>query len=487
MNSIGATLSSLATLVKGQVVGASETLVVDVTHDSRAVESGSLFVAIRGFSADGHAYIDQAINSGASAVCVEDQITDCPVPQLIVDNSRSVLGLLAAEVHGRPSGRLRIVGITGTNGKTTVAHLLESIASTAGLVAGRIGTTGASIAGIPVALPRTTPEASDFQRLLAAMVADEVDIVAAEVSSHAMTLDRVVGVEFEVVAFTNLSRDHLDFHGDMDSYFAAKAKLFERAERAVINVDDPRGDELIRLTPAASLRVGVDVRASDVELATSHTRFRLMALERSEPVRLPLAGDFNVSNALVAAGCAMQLGIDIESIVAGLESVEQIPGRYELVAGGSSATVVVDYAHTPEGVAKVIATARATGVGSVIVVLGAGGDRDQSKRAEMGTAAAAADRFILTSDNPRSESPMAIIDDVRAGVPEGVVDLAVEPDRRRAIGLALAGARAADTVLVLGKGHEQGQEIAGRVLPFDDVAVVAEELAKVKGTSCSHY
>ena len=478
----------LAALAGGMVIGDASVGISDVVHDSRSAAPGALFVAIRGLITDGHRFVDQAVEGGASAICVEQQVDHCPVPQIIVDDSRANLGLLAAEVHGRPSTQLRVVGITGTNGKTTVAHLLESIVIAGGVVAGRIGTTGASAAGRSLPLARTTPEASNLQRLLALMVEAGVDVVAAEVSSHAMALGRADAVSFAVAAFTNFSQDHLDFHGDMESYFAAKALLFDerRVQRAVINVADPYGARLAGMIDLPVLAIGTEVLATDIALEPAGTRFRLVTPPGSSPVRLPLAGEFNVSNALIAAGCALELGFDLDAIVGGLESVGQIPGRFEIVPAKSNLTVVVDYAHTPDGVDTVIDTARALATGKITVVLGAGGDRDRSKRAAMGRAASRADRFVVTSDNPRSEQPDEIIADVREGVVDGSTDLIVESDRRAAIRGALASASDGDMVLVLGKGHEQGQEVDGRVLEFDDRRVVAEELALIEGAPCSH-
>ncbi|NNC41562.1 MAG: UDP-N-acetylmuramoyl-L-alanyl-D-glutamate--2,6-diaminopimelate ligase [Acidimicrobiia bacterium] len=487
MSSHPISVGDLALLTGGDVTGERGVEITDVVHDSRSAGPGALFVAIRGLQTDGHRFVETAIANGAAAVCVEEPAAGCGVPQLVVDNTRANLGLLAAEVHGRPSSTLRVVGITGTNGKTTVAHLLESIASTAGVVAGRIGTTGASVAGKELPLARTTPEASNLQRLLASMVEAGADVVAAEVSSHALTLGRVDAVQFELAAFTNLSQDHLDFHADMDDYFSAKALLFDshRTRRAVINCEDPWGERLAGMIDVPFLAVGELVKAADIVLEASATRFRLVTLQGEAQVVLPLAGEFNVSNALVAAGCAIELGIDLGRVVAGLEAVDQIPGRYEIVQGPEPFLVVVDYAHTPEGVESVVATARATCKGSIAVVLGAGGDRDRSKRPAMGKAASAADRFFLTSDNPRSESPAEIIEAVRAGVETASVELVVEADRRTAIRLALESAGPGDTVLVLGKGHEQGQEIDGRILEFDDRKVVAEEIALMEEAPCS--
>jgi UDP-N-acetylmuramoyl-L-alanyl-D-glutamate--2,6-diaminopimelate ligase len=474
-------LGELAALAGGRLRGDPATVVSDVTHDSRASGPGVLFVAVRGFSVDGHRFVAAARAAGAAAVCVEEDPGD-EGATLVVADTRAAMGPLAARVHGEPSRHLQLVGVTGTNGKTTTCHLVESIASAAGRQPAVVGTVGARIAGEAVAVARTTPEAADFQRLLARMVAAGVGVAAVEVSSHALSLGRVAGSRFAVAAFTNLTQDHLDFHADMEAYYEAKASLFVPglAERAVIWVDDPYGARLAAQTTLPVLRVGrgaeADLRAADVSLRLDGSSFTLAGAVTTRPVHLRLAGAFNVANALVAAGIASVLGIGADSIAAGIEALARVPGRFELVETGRDCTVVVDYAHTPDGVSAVIGTARTlVGGGRVIAVVGAGGDRDRAKRPLMGAAAAAADLAFITSDNPRSEDPLAIITEVVSGAAAGPAEVRVEPDRRLAIRGALAAARAGDVVLILGKGHETGQDFAGRVLPFDDREVAREE------------
>lgn len=472
-------LSALAERIHGRVLGA-DVDIGDVTHDSRTAGPGDLFVAIRGFETDGHAFVGQAVAAGATAVAVEDPVATT-VSQLVVADTRAAIGPLAAAVHGDPSHRLAVVGVTGTNGKTTVTHLVESIVGAAGLTAGVVGTVGARVAGTPVAVPRTTPEASDLQRLLTDMLEAGVDVAAIEVSSHALALGRVDGTRFAVGAFTNLMQDHLDFHADMDAYFAAKRRLFDpdMVEHAVIAVDGEAGRAL-----AASVEVPVtttavdadaDLRAEGVEASITGSEFTVQAPEGSYAAFIPLPGAFNVANAMVAVGIARRLGIDPGAITAGLASVGIIPGRFEPVRAGQAFGVIVDYAHTPDAIAAVVGAARDLVTGRVIAVVGAGGDRDRDKRPAMGTAAASAELVVITTDNPRSEDPAAIMDAVVAGVPADA-DVITEPDRRTAIRTALANAGAEDLVLILGKGHEQGQEIAGSVLPFDDRVVAREEL-----------
>jgi UDP-N-acetylmuramoyl-L-alanyl-D-glutamate--2,6-diaminopimelate ligase len=475
------TLGELAALTGGRVIGDPATPVVEVAHDSRAAGPGVLFVAVRGFTIDGHRFVAQARAAGSPAVCVEEDPGDGG-PALVVPNTRAAMGPMAARVHGDPSHHLRLVGVTGTNGKTTTCHLVEAIAAAAGLVPAVVGTVGARLAGVEVPVARTTPEAADFQRLLARMVSARVQVAAVEVSSHALALGRVAGSRFAVAAFTNLSQDHLDFHADMEDYFRAKASLFrpDLAAQAVIWVDDPYGERLAGATPLPVVRAGrspgAEVTASAVELRLDGSAFVLSVPGGRVPVRLRLAGDFNVANALLAAGIATALGIGPDTIAAGIGALARVPGRFEVVATGKDCTVVVDYAHTPDGVAAVIGTARSlVGRGRVIAVVGAGGDRDRAKRPLMGAAAAAADLAVITSDNPRSEDPAAIIREVLAGTAGGRAEVRVEADRRLAIRGALQAASAGDVVLILGKGHETGQQFADRTLPFDDREVAREE------------
>lgn len=472
-------LGDLAGLVDGTVTGDETIAITAVEHDSRRCAPGSLFVAIRGFTVDGHRFIDQAVLKGASAVCVEEPVSTS-VPQIVVAETRSVLGPLAAAVMGHPSSHLDVVGITGTNGKTTVSYLLEAIATAAGKRSGIIGTVGAHIAGEAVPLERTTPEATELQRLLARMVDDQVRIVAMEVSSHALALQRVDGVTFHTVAFTNLTQDHLDFHGDMTEYFDTKAMLFsaDRARRAVIWTDDPHGRELAKRTRLPVLRVGrsegCDVRIVDEDVTVAESRCLLATPDGEARIVMAIGGAFNVENAAIATGCALSLGLPLEAVTNGLGHFAGVPGRFELVSGDADLSVIVDYAHTPDGVRVAVEAARGASEGRVIVVMGAGGERDHAKRPLMGAAASSADLVIVTNDNPRSEDPRSIADQIESGIrgPE----VRIELDRRRAIADAIHAGRPGDVVLVLGKGHEQGQDFGDRVIPFDDRVVAREVL-----------
>ncbi|MFP5331854.1 MAG: UDP-N-acetylmuramoyl-L-alanyl-D-glutamate--2,6-diaminopimelate ligase [Acidimicrobiia bacterium] len=470
MPSTGERLSTLAALIGSEVVGADDPTIIDVTHDSRQVGRGSLFVAVKGFTSDGHRYLDQAIANGAVAAIVTEQV-DLPIPTIRVADARRVMGPVAAAVHGHPSRRLAVVGVTGTNGKTTVTHMIHHILSEAGSTVGLVGTIHTRIGQDAIPAVHTTPEAPDFQRLLAHMVDRGADAVAVEVSSHALSLGRVDATWFEVVAFTNLSQDHLDFHGDMESYFAAKASLFDpsRAARGVIWVDDSWGARLADAVSIPVRRVGTvgDLSVSVVAEDLTGSVVDLNWGAGSSRVRVPMAGRFNVENAAVAAMVCLELGIASENVARAIETLPGVPGRFERVSGDDPIGVFVDFAHTPDGIAEVISTLRALVAGRIIVVVGAGGDRDRKKRPLMGRAASAADAVIVTSDNPRSEDPDAIIDAVMEGISPGTNAVRIT-DRREAIIHAVGMATDGDAVVILGKGHERGQEIAGFRHPFDD-------------------
>jgi UDP-N-acetylmuramoyl-L-alanyl-D-glutamate--2,6-diaminopimelate ligase len=437
-------------------------------HDSRAVEAGDVFCCVTGAHHDGHDHAPAAVAAGAALLVCERPL-GLGVPELRVRSVRAAMGPIAAALVGHPSERLEVVGITGTNGKTTVAHLLAATLEAAGRSCGVIGTLTGT---------RTTPEAPELQDRLATLADDGTRAVAMEVSSHALDLHRVDGTRFRVAVFTNLSRDHLDHHGDMAAYFQAKARLFEPelSDAAVCNLDDPYGRLLV--DAARIPTVGYSLAdAEDLELGPSGSRFRW----RGADVELPLAGRFNVSNALAVATVAAELGLEPAEVARGLAGGAPVPGRFERVDVGQGFLAVVDYAHTPDGLEQLLRSARELVAGRVIVVFGAGGDRDRSKRAPMGEVASRlADVVVLTTDNPRSEAPAAIISEVRRGM-EDDVDLRVEPDRRAAIALAVAEAADGDVVVVAGKGHETTQVIGDDVRPFDDRAELRAALGAGRG------
>ncbi|MGH8946040.1 MAG: UDP-N-acetylmuramoyl-L-alanyl-D-glutamate--2,6-diaminopimelate ligase [Acidimicrobiia bacterium] len=485
----GSALSELAVAVAGQLHGVttSDPEIVDVTHDSRQAGPGVLFVAIQGEHNDGHRFVPDAVAGGAAAVCVEREM-GTSVPELVVDDTRAVLGPLASMAHGKPSETLKVIGVTGTDGKTTVTHYVESISSGAGLSTGLVGTIRTRYAGKSVESERTTPEASDFQRLLAEMRDAGVTVAAVEVSSHALALRRVAGTRFDVAVFTNLSQDHLDFHGDMASYLAVKRSLFEEYQvgTAVVNSDDPAGVEIARSRRGDLVTVGGDgdVRVEERSPLESGTAFTLVTPWGSGRVTTPVMGAFNVDNAAIAAASCLSAGIDFDSVLAGLEDLSPVPGRFEIVSQGGPVTVIVDYAHTPRGISEAIDAARAMTRGRVIALGGAGGDRDREKRPMMGRALSEADLAVVTSDNPRSEEPEAIIAEVSSGLAPGT-DAMVIVDRGRAIVAAVTAAREGDLILVLGRGHEPMQETGGDRRPFDDRQVVKKALAGTRRSANS--
>jgi UDP-N-acetylmuramoyl-L-alanyl-D-glutamate--2,6-diaminopimelate ligase len=481
---MGSTLTSIAAALPGTSnIVAGNATIEDVTHDSQRVTPGSLFVAIPGDHFDGHNFVDAAVQNGAAGLLVERDVVSS-VPQIVTADTRRAMAWAAREVHGRPDAALSIVGVTGTNGKTTVAHLCESVWSSAGTKCGIIGTLGARIDGEPLPLKRTTPESSDLQRLLGLMRDSSVQSVAMEVSSHALALHRADAIRFTAVGFTNLTQDHLDFHGSMAEYFDKKRRLFllDRSSTAVINIDDPAGSRIAEETELDVVAVGFShdavIRATNVAATNTGTRFVLDAPEGRAEVRLPLAGRFNVENALVAAGLLRCDGVDLAHVADGLSNVDAIPGRMETVPHSGPFTVVVDYAHTPDAVSAILRSASATANGRVIALVGAAGDRDAEKRSLMGAAASRfADVTIVTTDNPRSEDPLLIAEEVRRGAQAHAgsqVELIV--DRAEAIYRGISTARDGDIVLILGKGHEQGQEVQGVIHPFDDRRVAMDAL-----------
>jgi len=473
----GSTLGSVSSRVGGALYGDPETWLSDVTHDSRGAGPGVLFVAVRGSTHDGHDFIDAVVEAGSPAVAVDHNVS-ARVSQVVVEDTRAAMGAMAAEVHNDPSAHVPVIGVTGTNGKTSVTHYIESLLDSAGKQGGLIGTVQTRVGSSVIPSAHTTPEATDFQRLLATMRDLGVDAIAAEVSSHALEMGRVAATKFAVAAFTNLSQDHLDFHGTMESYRAAKERLFREYEvgAAVINVDDPVGAGIAEWAAMPVTRVGSHgaVRAEDVRTSLEGTSFTLVTPDGSAPITSPLVGSFAVENALVAVGCCLTIGLGLEDVSRGLGELRGVPGRFEKVSGNGPIHVIVDYAHTPGGVHQAISVARSVGGGRVVAVVGAGGDRDREKRPLMGRAAAEADVTVLTSDNPRSEDPEEILRELAAGVMAG--DAIIEVDRRHAIEMAISAASPGDVVLILGKGHESGQEIGGRVHPFDDRLVAREIL-----------
>jgi UDP-N-acetylmuramoyl-L-alanyl-D-glutamate--2,6-diaminopimelate ligase len=474
--------------------GAAEGATLDVpctavTPDSRRVVPGAIFVALKGLRVDGSAFAAQAIDAGAAAV-VAEQPPSAPVrvPWIVVTDARVALARLAAEHFGHPSRQMKVVGITGTNGKTTTSYLVSAIFEAAGVRCGLMGTVAYRIGDRSVDATRTTPEAPDVQALMREMVAAGCGACAMEVSSHALALHRVDGIHFAAGVFTNLTRDHLDFHADMEDYFAAKRRLFEMlppGAPSIVNVDDPRAAALIEAA-SAPVTYGIgkpaDVTPGPLTYTLSGLRFDIRTPQGAVRVSSRLVGKPNVYNILAAVATTMALGVPLDAIARGLEQLPGVPGRFELVSGpGDDITVVVDYAHTDDALRNLLETARPMATRRLITVFGAGGDRDRTKRPLMGMVAARlSDVVVITSDNPRSEDPARIIEEVKRGAEPEMRQRRAEvltiAERRAAIVEAIRRAAAGDVVLIAGKGHEKYQEIAGRTLPFDDVAVAREAL-----------
>lgn len=478
-----------------RIVGDGSVEIRGIGHDSRSVKPGDLFVCLVGAHVDGHRFAAQAVAGGAAAVVVQadrqSQVSvACPV--VVADDTAAALAALSAAFYGHPTRRMRLVGVTGTNGKTTTTRMMGSILRAAGLCAGTIGTLGAEVMDEEIPSEHTTPQADQLQGLLAEMVARGADAVAMEVSSHALAQRRSDGCLFDAAVFTNLTQDHLDYHKTFEEYYRSKRRLFTdyaddaiaagKAFCASINLDDPYGQRLARESRGRVLTYGrsaaADVSADDVAVDVSHVRFTARTPAGPLAVRLDIGGAFQVYNALAAVGAALGLGLDPRAIEAGLATLAQVPGRFESVPTGRGFAVLVDYAHTPDAVGNVLDAARGLHPSRVLVVFGCGGDRDRTKRPLMARIAAEkADLVVITSDNPRHEDPAAIIADIVAGLDGARTPYHVEPDRRAAIALALAQAADGDIVVIAGKGHETYQIVGDEHLPFDDRQVVRELLS----------
>ncbi|HXV94949.1 MAG TPA: UDP-N-acetylmuramoyl-L-alanyl-D-glutamate--2,6-diaminopimelate ligase [Gaiellaceae bacterium] len=464
---------------------AAPVAVTDIAYDARRVGPGALFACVPGSRADGHDFAAGAVEDGAVALLVERPL-DLPVPQLVVPDARLAMALAADAFFGRPTRELEVAGVTGTNGKTTTAFLLYSILAAAGRRPGLLGTVEMRVGGERRGVTRTTPEAIDLQRTFRELLDAGDRSCAMEASSHASELKRLVGTRFRALVFTNLSQDHLDFHGTLAEYYDAKRRLFTEPDvdgnrpPAAVNVSDEHGRllaEELRGLGGRLLTFGLaddaDIRPEELELTPSATSFRADGLA----VRPRLRGGFNVENVLGAIAAARLLGIEDDAVVRGVEHVAGVPGRFEAVDEGQPFAVLVDYAHTPEALENVLAEARRLSSGRLLCVFGCGGDRDRAKRPLMGEVVSRlADRAIVTSDNPRSEEPGAIIEEILAGM-DGRED--VEPDRAAAIARAVEQAAEGDVVVIAGKGHEQGQELADRTIPFDDREVARDALRRL--------
>ncbi|MCX6344512.1 MAG: UDP-N-acetylmuramoyl-L-alanyl-D-glutamate--2,6-diaminopimelate ligase [Armatimonadetes bacterium] len=479
-------------IMDAKVIIDGDAEITGITYDSRKVEPGFIFVAMQGGSFDGHKYISTALDAGAAAIVAERVVDDAvgrKAPYVIAPDGRKAMGEIAAPFYGFPTRKIKLIGVTGTSGKTTATHLIQGIFESAGMKAGLIGTVGAKIGSEVLDTKHTTPESVDLQRLLAYMVDRGVEVVAMEVSSHGLYQGRSIGCEFDCGVFTNIARDHLDFHKTLEAYLDAKTILFRDYPNmtakpfcSVINADDPSAKSVQEAASGCIITFGIeksaDLTATDIEVTDRSVSFNINYKGQSVPVRIGIGGAFNVYNGLSAAASALALGLDLGTIAKGLGSAQGAPGRFESVECGQDFGVLVDYAHTPDELENVLATAKNLTSKRLIAVFGCGGDRDRGKRPIMGGIGAdLADIAVVTSDNPRSEDPNAIIKDILEGIlAENMSKVTVEPDRRSAIKKAIQMAKSGDLIVIAGKGHEDYQILADRTIHFDDREVAREVL-----------
>ena len=469
-----------------RMAGPGEADISGVCYDSRKAAPGCLFVAVRGFRSDGHAYIPAALERGAAALLVEEMPGDLPehVTCVQVDDTRAALARVAAAWYGHPERELKLIGVTGTNGKTTVTHLVRHILEKNGQKCGLIGTNGVYFGDVCRESARTTPESLELYGLLREMADSGCAWAAMEVSSHSLALQRVLGLRFAAAAFTNLTQDHLDFHGDMEHYYRTKALLFDRCDTAVINLDDSWGQRLAEEKTCP--RITLSARRDEADLVAKNIRLQPDGIQAVvvrdcdiARLRLGIPGMFSVYNALTAAGCCLALGLSLEQVCAALTDAPGIKGRAEIVPTGRDFTVMIDYSHTPDSMENILRTVRGYARGRVIGLFGAGGDRDHAKRPIMGRVGAeGCDLCVVTSDNPRSEDPEVIIRDILRGM-ASKARTTVIPDRREAIAWAVKNARKDDIIVLMGKGQETYQEVKGQKLHLDEREEVARALEQL--------
>lgn len=460
-----------------------DTEITGIAYNSRNVMPGNVFVCIKGYETDGHKYAQDAVNNGAAAVIAQDKI-NVDVPVWYVENSRRTIAEIACRFYGNASKKFKLIGVTGTNGKTTITYLVKSILDEAGKCVGVIG-TNQNIIGDKVLLTQsttpTTPNALELQQLFAEMAQSEAEYVVMEVSSHALELDRVYGCHFDVGVFTNLTQDHLDFHKTMENYLNAKAKLFTLCNKGVVNFDDDGGKKITANAPCEILTVGMGeecgLRAENINISARGTDFDMIYKGEKYPVHIQIPGKFSVYNAICAAGTVLELGIDMETIQKGLASATGVTGRVEVVPTDTDYTVIIDYAHTPDGLENIIKCVKEFAKGRVITLFGCGGDRDNSKRAVMGEIAGKYSDFsIITSDNPRTEDPEKIVGQIEEGMKRTNGEYIVITDRRKAIAYALDNAKADDAIILAGKGQETYQIIGREKFDFDERVEVYSHL-----------
>jgi len=496
------TVAQLMAALNGQVAiveqrGALDRTVTSVTDDSRTVASGSLFVAVKGERVDGHRFVAQAAQAGAAAIVAQEAVEAGSLPFVKVADSRKALGFIGSRFYGDPSARLSMIGVTGTNGKTTTTYLCKALLEGIGRHVGLIGTVAYQIGAETIPASHTTPGALELQGLLMKMTQAGLNSVVMEVSSHALAMDRTAGCEYDAAVFTNLTQDHLDYHRTMEEYFQAKLRLFtglgrgkKTGQRAIINMDDPRGAEI-----RAACRVPVwgyavksqaDLKAERVHLSMNGSAFSAATPAGTFAVESRLVGEHNVYNLLGAIGVALHAGATCDQVREAVAKVINVPGRFERVSAGQDFTVVVDYAHTEDALVRLLTAAQALKSHRIITLFGCGGDRDRGKRPKMGRAAVEySDVVVLTSDNPRTEDPMAILREVEVGVRQALqsrshVEYHLVPDRREAIGMAVRLARTGDIVLIAGKGHEDYQIVGTKKVYFDDREAAREAIQQLR-------
>lgn len=479
-------ISAITENIDHKLIG-SDVEITEIAYDSRKVKHGNLFCCINGTHKDGHEYAEAAVKAGASALLVERELP-LDVPQILVENSRIAMAEIAENFFGHPLDGIPVVGITGTNGKTTTTYMIKAICEQAGMKVGLIGTIRNLIGDHIIQTDLTTPESVELQRVFRMMKDAGVDIIIMEVSSSALDQDRVHGIEFAIGGFTNLTQDHLDYHKTFENYLEAKKILFKRSKFAVMNADDVHSDMLLSGLNLPAMRYGVrtntaDIRATNIDICPTYLEFDMSCKLGTQHITVAIPGLFNVFNAMLAAGICIKLGIGLEAIAAGLASVVSVSGRMEtLPTDGFGFSVILDFAHTPDGLENLLGSVREFAKARIITVFGCGGDRDNSKRPIMGeTAAKHSDLCVVTSDNPRTEDPMRIIGMVLEGVERTKCEHVVIENRREAIKYALSAAEKDDIIVLAGKGHEYYQDINGVKYPFDEKVIVAELLEEMRG------
>lgn len=465
--------------------GAGDIEISSVAYDSRKVTEGGLFVCITGFNTDGHIYALSAVDKGAKAIVAEREINGIPedIPVIVLPDTRRALALISAEFYHQPSQKMNVIGVTGTNGKTTTTYLIKTILDHVGRQTGIIGTIGNQIGGRVLHAERTTPESLELQQLFAQMLAAGVTDAVMEVSSHSLALERVAGVHYTTAVFTNLTQDHLDYHKTMENYKKAKGILFSMADQAVINIDDPAGAYMMQVCKGRIIKTGIesenaDLRAENISISAEGVRYTLDYEGRQYPVQLNIPGRFSIYNSLGAIGACLLCGIEMKDIIDGLAMNQGVPGRFQSVPNDKGITVIVDYAHTPDGLENILETAHEFAKKRIITVFGCGGDRDRTKRPIMAeTVGRLSDFAIITSDNPRTEEPARILDDAEVGILSTKCPYRKIEDRRSAILQAIQMAEKDDVVIIAGKGHEDYQIFADRTIHFDDVEEAKKALA----------